>query len=86
VITNPIENFQAQLLADMEQFGELMHRHNRADATAKVLRDQLEGAVEVKLAILEGLKRYEENLIVLGDDILDEDLEVLEDIEEDEEW
>jgi len=80
VKTNPIVNLQTQLLADMERFGDLMHRYNQGDASAKEERDQLEGAVEVKLAILEGLKRDEEEYMILDD----EDLEVLEDLEEDE--
>lgn len=84
--TNPIANLQAQLLADMEVFGDLMHRYNLGDASAKEARDQLEGAVEVKLAILEGLKREEEGHMVLDDAFVDEDLEVLEDLEEDEDW
>jgi len=86
VTLNPITNLQAQLLTDMERFGNLMHRYNLGDALAKDERDQLEGAVEIKLAILEGLKRIEEESMVLDDDVMDEDIEVLEDIEEDEEW
>ena len=83
---NPISNLQAQLLSDMERFGTLMHRYNLGDASAKEERDQLEGAVEIKLAILEGLKRIEEENGVLNDGFMDEDIEVLEDVEEDEEW
>lgn len=83
---NPISNLQAQLLSDMERFGTLMHRYNLGDASAKEERDQLEGAVEIKLAILEGLKRIEEENGILNDDFRDEDIEVLEDVEEDEEW
>lgn len=84
--TNPITNLQTQLLADMERFGTLMHRYNAGDVSAKEERDQLEGAVEVKLAILEGLKREEEAYMVMDDDEEIEDIEVLEDFEEDEEW
>jgi len=86
VTLNPISNLQAQLLSDMERFGTLMHRYNLGDASAKEERDQLEGAVEIKLAILEGLKRIEEENGVLNDGFMDEDIEVLEDVEEDEEW
>ena len=84
--TNPIANLQAQLLADMEVFGNLMHRYNLGDASAKEERDQLEGAVEVKLAILEGLKREEEGYMVLDDTLMEEEMEILEDLEEDEDW
>lgn len=83
---NPIASLQAQLLADMERFGNLMHRYNLGDTSAKIERDELEGAVEIKLAILEGLKRIEEEEMAFNDDLMDEDIEVLEDIEEDEEW
>ncbi len=70
----------------MERFGNLIHRYNLGDTSAKVERDELEGAVEIKLAILEGLKRIEEENMAFNDDLMDEDIEVLEDIEEDEEW
>jgi hypothetical protein len=86
VTLNPIASLQAQLLADMERFGNLMHRYNLGDTSAKIERDELEGAVEIKLAILEGLKRIEEEEMAFNDDLMDEDIEVLEDIEEDEEW
>jgi hypothetical protein len=82
---DPIVNLQKQLLADMERFGDLMHRYNLGDASAKESRDQLEGGVEIKLAILEGLKREQEEGASWSLDILDEDIEVLEDVEEDEE-
>ena len=87
VAPDPIANMQAQLLKDMEQFGDLMNRYAVGDTAVKEERDQLEGAVEIKLAILEGLKREEEELIDL--DPLEELMEVdgwefLE--EEDEEW
>ena len=83
---NPITSLQTQLLADMEQFGNLMHRYNLGDASAKEERDQLEGAVEVKLAILEGLKRDEEAHIIMDEDLDKEDIEVLGDMDEDDEW
>jgi hypothetical protein len=86
VTLNPITNLQTQLLADMEKFGDLMHRYNLGDASAKEERDQLEGAVEVKLAILEGLKRDEETHMIMDDGFDGENLEVLGDLEEDEEW
>ncbi len=88
--TEAIECLQTQLLNDMERFGDLLNRFALGDATIKAERDQLEGAVEIKLAILEGLKRLQdEDLHMVGVDLLmDEDIEVLfeEDIEEDEEW
>ena len=83
---NPIVNFQTQLLADMEKFGDLIHRYNLGDASAKEERDQLEGAIEVKLALLEGLKRDEETHMIMEDEFGEADFEVLEDVEEDEEW
>ncbi|MBT3605269.1 MAG: hypothetical protein HN521_19575 [Candidatus Latescibacteria bacterium] len=83
---NPITNLQTQLLADMEKFGDLMHRYNLGDVSAKEERDQLEGAVEVKLAILEGLKRDEEAHMIMDDELGGEDIEVLGDMDEDDEW
>jgi hypothetical protein len=86
VTINPITNLQTQLLADMEKFGDLMHRYNLGDVSAKEERDQLEGAVEVKLAILEGLKRDEEAHMIMDDELGGEDIEVLGDMDEDDEW
>ena len=83
---NPITNLQTQLLADMEKFGDLMHRYNLGDVSAKEERDQLEGAVEVKLAILEGLKRDEEAHMIMDDELGGEDIEVLGDMDEEDEW
>lgn len=88
--TEAIECLQTQLLNDMERFGDLLNRFALGEEAIKAERDQLEGAVEIKLAILEGLKRLQdEDLYMVGVDLLmDEDIEVLfeEDIEEDEEW
>jgi hypothetical protein len=90
VETEAIECLQTQLLNDMERFGDLLNRVALGEAAIKAEQDQLEGAVEIKLAILEGLKRLQdEELYMVGVDLLmDEDMEVLfeEDIEEDEEW
>ena len=58
--TCPIENLQEQLLVDMARFGELMNQYANGNTSVKQERDQLEGAVEIKLAILEGLRRLEE--------------------------
>ena len=56
----PIEILQEQLMSDMERFGELMNRYSMGEASVREERDQLEGALEIKLAILEGLKRAQE--------------------------
>ena len=92
--TEAIEALQAQLLNDMERFGDLMNRCALGETAVKDERDQLEGAVEVKLAILEGLKRLtdemllaEEELMLVGEDFFEDDFEEIEeDVEEDEEW
>ena len=55
--THPVKNLQAQLMGDLERFGVLMGRYAMGERSVKAERDQLEGAVEIKLAILEGLKR-----------------------------
>lgn len=81
--TEAIMHLQAQLLKDMERFGDLMNRYTLGDVSVKTERDQLEGAVEVKLAILEGLKERQDREEM---DVF-EDVDVLwEDVEEDEEW
>ena len=54
---DPIENLHAQLRNDMERFADLMARFSIGEASVKEDRDQLEGALEIKLAVLEGLKR-----------------------------
>ena len=63
----PIENLQEQLMKDMERFGGLMNRYSLGEASVKQERDQLEGALEIKLAILEGLKRAQEQEDFEGD-------------------
>ena len=63
----PIENLQKQLMKDMERFGALMNRYSLGEASVKQERDQLEGALEIKLAILEGLKRLQEQEDFEGD-------------------
>ena len=78
---NPIENLQNQLLDDMERFGDLMNRQTVGDVAVQTERDQLEGAVEIKLAILEGLKRLQEE--ERPEALL---MEMDEDVEEDEDW
>lgn len=85
---NSIEHLQNQLLDDMEQFSDLMNRQAAGDVTVQAERDQLEGAVEIKLAILEGLKRQREEE-ELDEELLmemDEELLLEEDFEEDEDW
>ncbi len=54
---DPIENLHAQLRNDMERFADLMARYSIGEASVKEDRDQLEGALEIKLAVLEGLKK-----------------------------
>lgn len=81
--TEAIAHLQAQLLKDMERFGDLMNRYTLGDVSVKTERDQLEGAVEVKLAILEGLKQRQD----MEAANFFEEMDVLEeDVEEDEEW
>ena len=63
----PIKNLQEQLLKDMERFGALMNRYSMGEASVKQDQDQLEGALEIKLAILEGLKRAQEQEDFEGD-------------------
>ncbi|MCZ6635590.1 MAG: hypothetical protein O7G87_19490 [bacterium] len=67
VNSGPIENLQEQLMKDMERFGGLMNRYSLGEASVKQERDQLEGALEIKLAILEGLKRLQEQEDFEGD-------------------
>lgn len=83
MIADAIEHLQTQLLEDMERFGDLMNRYALGEVAIKVARDQLEGAVEIKLAILEGLKREQDDVQLME---LDEEVFFEEDIEEDEEW
>ena|GEM_PF-4258218 len=85
---NPIEHLQNQLFDDMERFSELMNRQASGEVAIKKERDQLEGAVEIKLAILEGLKRQQEEEGI-GEELLmevDEELLLDDGFEEDEDW
>ena len=52
-----IEALRLQLIDDFDWLYDLILQADRGDRSAKRKRDQLQGAVDVKLAILEGMER-----------------------------
>ena len=53
----PYEALQEQLLADIERLHDLILRYAHGDSAVRQERDQLDGAVQIKLALLGACRR-----------------------------